>query len=179
MLVYQRVSGWLQRSFIVLGVCPLFAESQSVPDERSRWRNIDVASQIEMLWDHEESKPKPYDRKHPCVFQQLLNFDLNCPQIDSAERGGSHNSSSSSPQRKHAMNTERKGPTGTNDSMASGGQGAQTTPKVQTASDRKKKPRGKDPNQPSQSPRRQGNPFSVVLFLFSLSFHKLLVSLGY
>ena len=31
------------------------------------------------------------------------------------------------------MNTEGKGPTGTNDSMVSGGQGAQTTPKVQTA----------------------------------------------
>ena len=97
-----------------------------------------------------------------------VNFDLNCPQIDSADRGGSHSSSHSSPPRKHATNTEGKGPTGTNDSMASGGQGAQTTPKVQTAQrktnqHRKKETKGgKDPNKPSQtqrgSPRRQGNP---------------------
>jgi len=96
-----------------------------------------------------------------------VNFDLNCPKIDSAERGGSHSSSRSSPPQKHAMNTQGKSPTGTNDSMASGGQGAQTTPKVQAASEKptntgKRKPRGKDPNKPSQtqrgSPRRQGNP---------------------
>jgi hypothetical protein len=106
-------------------------------------------------------------QKTPPELSQSVNFDLNCPQIDSAERGGSHSSSRSSPPRKHAMNTEGKCPTGTNDYMASGGQGAQTTPKVQAASEKptntgQRKPRGKDPNTPSQtqrgSPRRQGNP---------------------
>ena len=89
-----------------------------------------------------------------------VNFDLNCPQVDSAERGGIH-SSSSSPQRKHAINTESKGPTGTNDSMASGGQGAQTTPKAQTAQrrtdqHRKKKPRGQRPKPTKPNP--EGKP---------------------
>ena len=71
---------------------------------------------------------------------------------------GSHSSSRSSPPRKHAKNTEGKGPTGTNDSMASGGQGAQTTPKVQTAQrktnqHRKKKTKGQRPKQTKPNPK--------------------------
>ena len=76
-----------------------------------------------------------------------VNFGLNCPQIDSAERGGSNSSGSSSPQRKHVMNTEGGSPTG--------GRGARTTPKVQTAQRKttktaKRKPRGKNPNKTNQ-----------------------------
>jgi len=59
------------------------------------------------------------------------------------------------------MNTEGKGPTGTNDSMASGGQGAQTTPKVQTAQrktnqHRKKETKGQRPKQTKPNP--EGKP---------------------
>ena len=59
------------------------------------------------------------------------------------------------PTRKHAMNTDGGSPTGTNDSMASGGRGARTTPKVQTAQRKttmtaKRKPRGKNPNKTNQ-----------------------------
>ena len=76
-----------------------------------------------------------------------VKFGLNCPQIDSAKRGGSNSSGSSSPQRKHVMNTEGGSPTG--------GRGARTTPKVQTAQRKttktaKRKPRGKNPNKTNQ-----------------------------
>ena len=83
-----------------------------------------------------------------------VNFDLKCPQIDSAERVGSH---SSSPPRKHAMNTEGKSPTGTNDSMASGGQGPQTTPKVQTAQ-RKTNQRRKKETKGAKTQTNQAKP---------------------
>ena len=91
-----------------------------------------------------------------------VNFDLNCPQIDRAERGGGHGSSSSSPPRKHAMKTESKGPTGTNDSMASGCQGTQTTPKVQTAQrktnqHRKKKTKGAKTQTNQAKPRGEAH----------------------
>ena len=49
-------------------------------------------------------------KKHLCVQNMCVNFDLNCPQIDSAESWGSESSSSarstaasSSPQRNHCM----------------------------------------------------------------------------
>jgi hypothetical protein len=102
-----------------------------------------------------------FDRKPRFSARGCVNFDLNCPQIDRAERGGSHSSSHSSPPRKHAMNTEAKGPTGTNDSMASGGQDAQTTPKVQTAQrkanqHRKKETKGQRPKPTKPNP--EGKP---------------------
>ena len=82
-----------------------------------------------------------------------VNFGLNCPQIDSAERGGSNSSGSSSPQRKHAMNTEGGSPTGTNVSMALGGRGARTTPKVS-----EKPPTLQKGNQGAKTQTKQTNP---------------------
>ena len=99
-----------------------------------------------------------------------MNFDLNCPQIDSAERGGSHSSSHSSPPRKHAMNTEGKGPTGTTTPWCREAKAPRPHQRCKQPSEKptntaKRKPRGQRPKQtkpnPEGKPRKTRQPQRV------------------
>ena len=126
----------------------------------NRWLWASVPSETMMDRCHKVNKHRPL-RLSCCELWSEL------PQIDSAERGGSHSSSRSSPQKKSTPWTPR-----------AKAQREQTTPwrreakaprphqRCKQPSEKptntaKRKPRGKDPNKPSQtprgSPRRKGN----------------------